>query len=103
MATCIVDNQGRIVLPAKWRQEQGIAPGTEVMVLEEDGHLTIQTRAQGVRRAQAWVRQMVPAGVSLVNELITERRAETADEEAGKRRQAAVPGVAKKARQGKVA
>jgi AbrB family looped-hinge helix DNA binding protein len=81
MATCKIDNQGRIVVPATWRESQGATPGQELVVLEEDGRLIIQTRAQAVREAQEIVRRGVPAGVSLVGELLRERRASVAREQ----------------------
>ena len=76
MNTCKVDNQGRISTPAKWRVEQGIKPGSELVVLEEDGRLIIQTREQAVREAQAIIRQYIPKDVSLVDDLIKDRKRE---------------------------
>ena len=39
-----------------------------------DGELRISTRENRLRRAQEWVRQIVPPGVSLADELSVERR-----------------------------
>jgi hypothetical protein len=45
-----------------------------------EGEARLTTRREQLRRAQALVRRYVPAGVSLVDELITERRAEATHE-----------------------
>jgi AbrB family looped-hinge helix DNA binding protein len=76
MSTCKVDNQGRITTPASWRAAQGIQPGSELVILEEDGRLIVQTRDQAVRDAQAIVRQFIPAGISLTEELRKDRQRE---------------------------
>lgn len=92
MATCKVDNQGRIVLPAKWREAQGVTAGCGLVVLEEEGRLVIQTRIQAVREAQAMVKKAIRGRVSLVDALLRERRGEVAREEAvaaGRRRKRA--------------
>lgn len=83
--TLNIDNQGRVMLPSWWRKKQGINPGTELCVaVTEEGSLFLETREQGLERARALVRKYVPAGVSLADELIAERRSE-ADRESGKR------------------
>jgi AbrB family looped-hinge helix DNA binding protein len=73
MSTCRVDNQGRIVIPSKWREEQGVQGGSELVVLEEDGRLILQTRKQAIREAQDLVRLTTRPG-SLVRELVRERQ-----------------------------
>jgi hypothetical protein len=42
----------------------------------ESGALALETREQGILRAQQLVRKYLPAGVSLVDELIHDRREE---------------------------
>lgn len=82
MATCKIDKQGRITLPSNWRSEQGIEPGTELLVLEEDGRLLVQTRMQAVRRAQEMMRKLTrPGSGSAVEELFRMRREEVELEE----------------------
>ncbi|MEI8313741.1 MAG: AbrB/MazE/SpoVT family DNA-binding domain-containing protein [Verrucomicrobiota bacterium] len=79
--TLTVDNQGRVMLPSWWRKTQGVKPSCELcMAVTEEGALVIETREQGLRRAQALVRQYIPEDVSLSDELIAERRAEAARE-----------------------
>jgi bifunctional DNA-binding transcriptional regulator/antitoxin component of YhaV-PrlF toxin-antitoxin module len=79
-----VDNQGRIMLPSWWRRENHVGPQTESCVFVTDsGALALETRAQGIARAQQLVRKYIPEGVSLVDELIQDRR-EEAEREWGK-------------------
>jgi AbrB family looped-hinge helix DNA binding protein len=75
-----VNAAGRIVIPAAYRRALGIKQGDEVILRLEEGEVRIITPAQAIRRAQALVRRYVPAGRSLVDELIAERRAESARE-----------------------
>jgi hypothetical protein len=44
----------------------------------DDGELRLATRREAIKRAQRLLRQYVPEGVSLVDELIAERRREAA-------------------------
>ena len=76
-----VEAGGRIVLPAKFRKQSGIKPG-DIVALEwkEPGVLTVLTFDVIMRQVQESVRQHVPEGVSLVDELIAERREEAARE-----------------------
>lgn len=71
---------GRVVIPAEIRQSLGLKEGDTVLFDLQDGEARITTRQVQLRRAQALVRQYVPEGVSLVDELIAERRAEAARE-----------------------
>ena len=47
-------------------------------VVTQSGALILETREQGLRRAQALVRKYIPEGAVLSDELIAERRAEAA-------------------------
>ena len=69
---------GRVVIPVEIRQALDLKEGDAVLWELHDGEARITTRAQRVRRAQALVRKHVPAGHSLADELIAERRAEAA-------------------------
>ena len=72
-----VDNQGRIMLPSWWRKQAGVEASSELFVaVTDEGSLVLETREQGLLRAQALVRKYVPEGVSLSDELIAERRLE---------------------------
>lgn len=76
---------GKIVIPAELRRELGIKDG-DSLVFErgENGSLELKTYGQVVKEVQAAFRAMRPAGKSgsVVDELIAERRAEAAKEDA---------------------
>ena len=71
---------GRVVIPAEIRQSIGIKEGDTVLWELRDGEAVITTRLAQLRKAQSMVRNFVPEGMSLVEELISERRAENATE-----------------------
>lgn len=73
---------GRFVIPAAFRKAMGIEPGDDLVLHCEDGKLRVVGRRVGLERARAIVRRHVPEGVSLVDELIADRRAEAARESA---------------------
>ncbi len=78
-----VSDGGRVVIPSEIRQFMAIKEGDTVLWELRDGVATLTTRLAQLRQAQAMVRQRVPEGVSLVDELIADRRAENAMNEAG--------------------
>lgn len=67
---------GRVLIPANMRERLGVVEGDALMASLEGGELRLITLAESVRRAQAIVRSRVPAGVSLVDELLADRRRE---------------------------
>jgi AbrB family looped-hinge helix DNA binding protein len=71
-----ISEGGRIVIPSKYRKAMGLNPGDEVLLTLEDDELKIVSTRKAIARAQALVRKYVPEGVSLVDELIRERREE---------------------------
>lgn len=75
-----VGPEGQINIPAPFREALGIREGDVLFARIEDGELHILTATAAMRRAQAIVRQFVPEGVSLVDELIEDRRREAARE-----------------------
>ena len=77
--TVKLGESGRIVLPAQFRKELGVEPGDELILAMGDGELRIFTRLQAIKRAQGLLKGLAP-GRSLVDELIQERRAESARE-----------------------
>src|ERR1700734_2853137 len=72
---------GRVVIPAAFREALGLSEGDTLIASIDDGELNLLTRRAAVRRAQAIVRQFVPEGVSLVDELIDDRRREVEREQ----------------------
>ncbi len=69
---------GRVVLPAAWRKEKGIEDGTDVVLTNTAHGIEIKTLDEVIRQAQETVRRYVPAGVSLVDELLEDRRRDAA-------------------------
>jgi AbrB family looped-hinge helix DNA binding protein len=69
-----VGEKGRVVIPAAMREALGIGVGDTVVLRVEDQELRISTMRSRLRRAQEWVRQIVPPEVSLADELSAERR-----------------------------
>jgi AbrB family looped-hinge helix DNA binding protein len=72
--------QGRIVVPAEIRRELGLVPGDVLIATVEDGRLVLQKREAMLRRLRQRFAH-IPAGVSLADELIAERRAESKRED----------------------
>ena len=69
-----VNENGRVVIPAPFRKALGINAGDVIVLRMEDDELRITTMKQRIERAQRRARQYVKPGVSLVDELIAERR-----------------------------
>ena len=75
-----LDSAGRVVIPAELRRRWHLDKGDTLLLVEEPSGVRMQTMKQVVQESQAYFRQFIPAGVSLVDELIAERRAEAARE-----------------------
>ena len=71
---------GQLTLPAEARTALGLKDGDTLVLSLDDGEIRLMTIATAVRKAQAIVRQYVPEGVSLVDELLEDRRREVARE-----------------------
>ena len=69
-----VNENGRVVIPAPFRKALGINPGDEIILRLDEDELRITTLKLRIERAQRRARQYVKPGVSLVDELIAERR-----------------------------
>lgn len=75
-----IGGQGRIVIPAHLREELGLKEGNTLIARVEDGRLVLETRETILKRLKDYVRAHIPPGVSLVDELLAERRAEAQKE-----------------------
>jgi AbrB family looped-hinge helix DNA binding protein len=75
-----VDKSGRISLPAEIRDSLGVRAGDSVFVKHEGTSVEILTPMQALRKAQEYFQKLVPAGVSLADEVIQEHREEAARE-----------------------
>ncbi|CAA9461407.1 MAG: hypothetical protein AVDCRST_MAG02-3007 [uncultured Rubrobacteraceae bacterium] len=77
-----VGPQGRVVIPARIRRSLSIGPGDALVVRVVEGHIVLEKRADVLARARARFGG-VQEGVSLADELISERREEAHRESAG--------------------
>ncbi|HXF12121.1 MAG TPA: AbrB/MazE/SpoVT family DNA-binding domain-containing protein [Terriglobales bacterium] len=75
-----INGNGRVVIPAPFREALGIKPGDEVIFRLEEDELRLTTMRHRIERAQRRARKYVKPGVSLVDELSAERRAESKNE-----------------------
>lgn len=73
--------EGRVVIPAAFREALGLAEGDTLVASLNEGELNLLTVPAAVRKAQAIIRKFVPHGVSLVDELIQDRRREVEHEQ----------------------
>jgi AbrB family looped-hinge helix DNA binding protein len=71
-----VTENGRVVIPAEFRKALGIHKGGQILVWMEDDELRMTTMQRRIENAQRMVRKYVKPGVSLVDELIADRRRE---------------------------
>jgi AbrB family looped-hinge helix DNA binding protein len=69
-----INQNGRVVIPSSFRKALGLRAGDEVVLRIEDDELRISTQQHRIKRAQERARQILKPGVSLVDELLAERR-----------------------------
>jgi AbrB family looped-hinge helix DNA binding protein len=74
--TVSVDASGRILIPAKVREQLKLHRGTKLIAEVKKEKLVIETQLQALRRAQAYFSQFRPAGRLWSEELIKERKRE---------------------------
>jgi bifunctional DNA-binding transcriptional regulator/antitoxin component of YhaV-PrlF toxin-antitoxin module len=74
----IIQKDGGLIIPPAYLKVLGIKPGDEVLLYLEDGEIGIISTGQDVGRAQTLVRRYIPKDRSLSEELIKDRRGETA-------------------------
>jgi bifunctional DNA-binding transcriptional regulator/antitoxin component of YhaV-PrlF toxin-antitoxin module len=75
-----VGPDGSVVIPASITKTLALEAGDVLFVRIHDGEIHLLTRTAVTRRVQALVREFVPEGVSLVDELIADRRREVEEE-----------------------
>lgn len=78
-STKIVDG-GKLVIPASFRRELGLQVGDTVVMELENGELRVRSLDAAIADMQRLVKSFVPEGVSLVDELIEDRRTEARHE-----------------------
>jgi AbrB family looped-hinge helix DNA binding protein len=67
---------GQLTIPAHMRQTLALKDGDTVWLTLEDGEVRLADARAITKRVQAAVRKFVPEGVSLVDELLAERKRE---------------------------
>lgn len=72
-----LDRSGRVRIPVSMRRALGWNAGDTVLIQLHEGAVQIVSPREAISRAQAIVRAYVPADVSLVDELLAERRRES--------------------------
>ena len=82
-ATLKIDSAGRIVIPAEMRAAMMVKPGDKVAAQVVDGEFRIVSPGVALKRVQAFAREWKAKnpGVSVVDELIAERREEARRED----------------------
>jgi AbrB family looped-hinge helix DNA binding protein len=85
-ATLSVNEQGRVTIPRPIRQELGFEPGTSVVAYVDEGRLVLESREHLAARIQREAAETRRHDGSVVDELLSERRAEAAREKAGGQR-----------------
>lgn len=72
-----LEKSGRILIPATVRRTLGLAEGSMVvMKVESSGTIGIVSRSQALAKARQELRNFVPPGRDLVEELIQDRKQE---------------------------
>jgi AbrB family looped-hinge helix DNA binding protein len=69
-----ISSSGRLVVPARFRKALKIEAGDELVLRLENDSLRLIPLRQAVHLAQKRIREFVPEGTSLVDDLIRERR-----------------------------
>ena len=77
-----IQKGGRITIPIALRKQFALDIGDSVVLEVQDDNIRLRSIQQVVKDIQAMVKEHIPEDVSLVDELIQERRAEVAREEA---------------------
>jgi bifunctional DNA-binding transcriptional regulator/antitoxin component of YhaV-PrlF toxin-antitoxin module len=80
-ATMKLRGDGSVVLPPELREGLSLKEGDKLIGILEQGEIRLLTVAGAVRLAQAIVRESVPAGTALSDELLDDRRREVARED----------------------
>jgi len=72
---------GQVTIPITILKSLGLKEGDLLIANAEDDEVRLMTIPVAVRKAQALVRQYAPAGISLVDELLEDRRREVESEQ----------------------
>jgi AbrB family looped-hinge helix DNA binding protein len=73
----VVGDRGRLVLPSGVRRELGLEPGSRLLLsTEKDGSLRLRPYRSVADQNRGMLAGLPPAGKSMVDELLAERRLE---------------------------
>ncbi len=72
--TTTLQDGGRVVIPVTVRRALNIKPGASLVLRLDEGELRIFPASQRVERARQLLKPYIKEGVSLIDELIAERR-----------------------------
>jgi bifunctional DNA-binding transcriptional regulator/antitoxin component of YhaV-PrlF toxin-antitoxin module len=75
-----LNDEGRMVIPADCRRQTGLQPGQDVLLKVTPEGLLLTSYEQDLNQFQNEVASLVGPGVSLVDEVIADRRAEATKE-----------------------
>lgn len=67
-----------LVVPTHMREALQLNVGDRTLLRVEDGEFQVISKMEAIRRAQQLIAQCVQSSVSLINELIADRRTEVA-------------------------
>jgi bifunctional DNA-binding transcriptional regulator/antitoxin component of YhaV-PrlF toxin-antitoxin module len=76
-----IETGGRVAIPPELLGALGLRERETVILSVEDDYIRVMSLPASVKRVQAMVRRIVPEGVSLVDELLAERRLEAERED----------------------
>ncbi|MBI2584321.1 MAG: hypothetical protein HYW28_00365 [Rhodospirillales bacterium] len=71
---------GRVLIPISFREKLGLGRDGHILMVFENGEVRLISKDAAIARAQTLVSKYVPEGVSLVDELLAERRKEVDQE-----------------------
>jgi AbrB family looped-hinge helix DNA binding protein len=78
----VVGDRGRVVLPSEVRSALGLEPGSRMLLsTEKDGSLRLRPYRSVADHGRGMLASLAPAGDSMVDELLAERRREAARED----------------------
>ena len=85
MTSLTMSENGRVLIPSAIREQLGFKPNGKIFAEIKDGSLVLTPLAQHYANLRDYFTQHlnVPEGVSLVDELIADRRLEAKREDAG--------------------
>ncbi len=81
---CRIDTSGRIVIPQPVRAAKSLHAGDEISIVKVGDEFVMRTADETLEELLAAFRSKIPPGVSLVDELLEQRKAEAEREEAGR-------------------